>query len=82
MRGGVGAQVMLGFDADERMIQKLPQDFAAKTVWGSHYPRQETTTAWDAIAQLSGAGVDEAIIARMLGANAAAQFGVSLQKLV
>lgn len=75
-------EVMLGFDAEERMIQKLPQDFAAKVVWGSHYPRQETTTAWDAIAQLSGAGVDEATIARMLGANAAAQFGVSLQKLV
>ena len=26
--------VMLGFDAEERMIQKLPQDFAGKVVWG------------------------------------------------
>jgi hypothetical protein len=24
--------VMLGFDAEERMIQKLPQDFAGKVV--------------------------------------------------
>ena len=26
---------MLGFDAEERLIQKLPHDFAAKVVWGS-----------------------------------------------
>ena len=39
-------------------------------------------TAWDAIAQLSGAGVDEATIARMLGANAATQFGVTLARTV
>lgn len=75
-------EVMLGFDAEERLIQKLPQDFAKKIVWGSHYPRQDTTTAWDAIAQLSGAGVDEATIARMLGGNAAAQFGVTLARTV
>jgi len=73
-------EVMLGFDAEERLIQKLPQDFAKKVVWGSHYPRQDTTTAWDAIDQLSGAGVDEATIARMLGGNAAAQFGVTLAR--
>ena len=52
-------EVMLGFDAEERLIQRLPDDFEAKIVWGSHYPRQEATTAWDAIAQLSGAGVDQ-----------------------
>lgn len=75
-------EVMLGFDAEERLVQKLPQDFVKKVVWGSHYPRQETTSAWDAIAQLAGAGVDDAAIARMLGGNAAAQFGVKLQQLV
>lgn len=75
-------EVMLGFDAEERLIRKLPQDFAKKVVWGSHYPRQDTTSAWDAIAQLAGAGVDEATIARMLGGNAAAQFGVTLQQTV
>jgi hypothetical protein len=37
--------VMLGFDAEERMIQKLPQDFAAKVVWGSRYPHHEVATA-------------------------------------
>jgi predicted TIM-barrel fold metal-dependent hydrolase len=70
--------VMLGFDADERGIQRLPHHYADKIVWGSRYPHQDTTTAWDAIARLNEARVDEATIARMLGANAAQQFGINL----
>ena len=70
-------EVMLGFDAEERLIQKLPQDYVEKIVWGSHYPQQDTTSAWDAIDKLSDAGLDEATIARMLGGNAAAQFGIA-----
>ena len=75
-------EVMLGFDADEQMIQQLPGDYVEKVVWASHYPRQDTTTAWDAIAKLSDAGVDDDTIARMLGGNAAAQFNVPLTRLV
>jgi ABC-type uncharacterized transport system substrate-binding protein len=44
---------MLGFDAEERLIQKLPQDFAAKVVWGSRYPHHDATSAWDALADLA-----------------------------
>ena len=69
--------VMLGFDAEERMIQKLPQDFAAKVVWGSRYPQHDATSASDAIARLRRAAVPEALIARMMGANAVAQFGIA-----
>jgi predicted TIM-barrel fold metal-dependent hydrolase len=68
--------VMLGFDAEERMIQKLPHDFAAKIVWGSRYPQHDATSAWDAIAKLRNADVPDALIARMMGQNAATQFGV------
>ena len=75
-------EVMLGFDAEEEMIQKLPGDFVEKIVWGSHYPRQDTTSAWDAIDQLSNAGVNEGTIARMLGGNAATQFGITLSQSV
>lgn len=75
-------EVMLGFDAEERLIQRLPDDFEAKIVWGSHYPRQEATTAWDAIAKLSGAGIGQPTIARMLGGNAASQFGITLKQAV
>ena len=68
--------VMLGFDAEERLIQKLPHDFAGKVLWGSRYPHHDTTSAWDALAQLRNANVPEALIARMMGQNAADQFGV------
>ena len=68
---------MLSFDAEERLIRKLPQDFADKVVWGSRYPQHDTTSAWDAIAGLRHAGVPEPLIARMMGQNAAAQLGVA-----
>jgi predicted TIM-barrel fold metal-dependent hydrolase len=74
--------VMLGFDAEERLIQRLPDDFAEKIVWGSRYPHHDTTSAWDAIETLSRAHVDEATLARMFGANAATQFGISLTSAV
>jgi len=70
--------VMLGFDAEERLIQKLPHDFAEKVVWGSRYPHHDTTSAWDAIQTLTRAEVEESTIARMMGGNAAEQFGVRL----
>ncbi|MGA2410176.1 MAG: amidohydrolase family protein [Candidatus Binataceae bacterium] len=74
--------VMLGFDAEERLIQKLPHDFADKVVWGSRYPHHDTTSASEAIDKLSSAHLDEPTLARMLGGNAAKQLGVTLaQKL-
>jgi predicted TIM-barrel fold metal-dependent hydrolase len=73
-------KVMLGFDAEERMVQRLPQNFVAKIVWGSRYPQHDTTSAWDAIDKLTRANIDEAMIARMLSGNAAAQFGVELAR--
>ncbi|MGO9454836.1 MAG: amidohydrolase family protein [Candidatus Binataceae bacterium] len=75
-------RVMLGFDAEERLIQKVPHDFAEKIVWGSRYPHHDTTSAWDAIATLSAARVEEPIISRMLGTNAAEQFGIELKQIV
>jgi predicted TIM-barrel fold metal-dependent hydrolase len=70
--------VLLGFDAEERLVAKLPEVFAKKVTWGSRYPHHDTTSAWDAIEQLSAAGVEAGYIAKMLGENAAAQFGVEL----
>jgi predicted TIM-barrel fold metal-dependent hydrolase len=69
--------VMLGFDAEERLILKLPHDFADKVVWGSRYPHHDATSAWDAIAKLRDAHVPDALIARMMGQNAATQFGIT-----
>jgi predicted TIM-barrel fold metal-dependent hydrolase len=71
-------RVMLGFDADERFIRKMPHDFAEKVVWGSRYPQHDTMSAHEAIAMLADAKVPDDIMARMMGGNAAAQFGVDL----
>jgi predicted TIM-barrel fold metal-dependent hydrolase len=75
-------KVMLGFDAEERMIQRLPQIFASKIVWGSRYPQHDTTSGWDAIDRLAPANIDEVMLAQMLGGNAADQFGVELVRHV
>lgn len=69
-------RVMLGFDAEERLIQELPYSFEKKIVWASHYPRHDTTSAWDAIETLTQADVDRPVIARMMGGNAKEQFGL------
>ena len=74
--------VMLGFDAEERLIQQLPDRFEQNIVWGSRYPNDDTTSAWDAIKTLTEADVEESTIARTLGVNAAKQFGVELLERV
>jgi predicted TIM-barrel fold metal-dependent hydrolase len=56
----------------------MPEDFAEKVVWGSRYPQHDTTSARDAIDMLARADVPEDIIARMMGGNAAEQFGIKL----
>ena len=70
-------RVMLGFDAEERLIQELPHSFASKIVWGSRYPHHDTTSAWDAIRALIQADVERPVIARMMGGNAREQFGLN-----
>ena len=69
-------RVMLGFDAEERLIQELPHSFEKKIVWGSRYPHHDTTSAWDAIQALTHADVERPVIARMMGGNAREQFGL------
>jgi predicted TIM-barrel fold metal-dependent hydrolase len=65
---------MLGFDAEERLILKLPEEYAGKVVWGSRYPHHDATSAWDALNRLRDANVPEPLIAQMMGGNAARQF--------
>jgi predicted TIM-barrel fold metal-dependent hydrolase len=75
-------KVMLGFDAEERLILKLPEDFGDKVVWGSRYPHHDTTSAWDAIEKMTAANVAESTMAKMLGSNAADQLGIKLTQKV
>ena len=73
-------RVLLGFDADERGIRKLPERYSAKVIWGSRYPHDDTTSAWEAIEMLTQANVEESCIAAMIGGNAAQQFGIELME--
>jgi predicted TIM-barrel fold metal-dependent hydrolase len=75
-------KVMLGFDAEERLILKLPEDFEEKIVWGSRYPHHDTTSAWEAIQKMTEANVGESSMAQMLGANASEQLGIDLVQKV
>ncbi len=72
------AQVLLGFDSEERLVQALPEVFRHKATWGSRYPHHDTTSAWDAIERLTNAQVDAESQARLLGGNAAGLFGIDL----
>lgn len=74
--------VMLGFDADERGVRQLPERYSAKVVWGSRYPHDDTTSAWEAIDLLTQANVPASDMARMLGSNAAQQFGIAPMQTV
>ena len=75
-------KVMMGFDAEERLIQQTPERYEEKVMWGSRYPNDDTTSAWDAIEALAKADIEESTIARMMGGNAAAQFGIELVQQV
>ena len=75
-----GKDLTLAFDKFSS-IQRA-HDFAAKVIWGSRYPHHDTTSAWDAIEMLTHANVEESLIARMMGENAAQQFGIQLVQTV
>ena len=75
-------KVMLGFDAEERLILELPEDFVEKIVWGSRYPHHDTTSAWDAIEKMTASNVAKSTVVKMLGINASEQFGIKLVQRV
>jgi hypothetical protein len=47
---------MLGFDAEERLIQSYRGILQIRS-WGSRYPHHDATSAWDALARLHEANV-------------------------
>lgn len=44
--------------------------------------KSSAASAWDAITMLTRANVEESLIARMMGENAAQQFGIALVQTV
>ena len=56
---------------------RLPDFFANKGAWGSRYPHHDASTPAEALALCEQYDVPEAIVARLLGANAADLFGIT-----
>ena len=70
-------EILVGFDAEERMIHARASVYASKVVWGSRYPHHDTTSAWDAIDTLTQAGLEPSSISDMMSNNALMQFGLN-----
>jgi hypothetical protein len=66
------------FDSWEETVAHLPSSILAKATWGSRYPHHDAAGPDEARSMLTGAGVDEATIDRLMGANAASLFGLTL----
>jgi predicted TIM-barrel fold metal-dependent hydrolase len=67
---------VVSFDGWESSAARLPGYFAAKAAWGSRYPHHDASTPYEAIAMLHHYDVPDEIVDQMMGANAAALFGL------
>jgi predicted TIM-barrel fold metal-dependent hydrolase len=70
--------VVVSFDSWERPVARMPDIFADKAAWGSRYPHHDAAGPGEATRMLEDHGVDQAVIDRMLGGNAADLFGLSV----
>jgi predicted TIM-barrel fold metal-dependent hydrolase len=64
------------FDSWETPVGRLPELFGAKAAWGSRYPHHDASEPAEAIAMLDRYGVAPAVKEQVMGANAAALFGL------
>ena len=76
------SRVVVGFDGWESSAVRLLGFFADKGSWGSRYPHHDASTPADALALCERYEVPEAIVARLLGGNAADLFGISVPAAV
>jgi hypothetical protein len=66
------------FDSWETAVAELPQVFGTKAGWGSRYPHHDASSPAEAVQMLEAHGVDETVIARLMGGNAVELFGLSV----
>jgi uncharacterized protein len=67
---------MVTFDAWEESVAELHDVYGTASNWGSRYPHHDASSPQEALALLSDKGVDAETIARMMGGNAAALYGL------
>ncbi|MFI5053822.1 MAG: amidohydrolase family protein [Acidimicrobiia bacterium] len=70
--------VLTTFDSWETPVARMPDRIGNKAAWGSRYPHHDTGTPGEAIEMLERFAVDRSTIDRLMGANAAELFGLSV----
>jgi predicted TIM-barrel fold metal-dependent hydrolase len=68
--------VLTSFDSWEAPVARMPDEFGDIAGWGSRYPHHDTGTPAEAIEMLTEHGVDDDVIARLMGGNAIELFGL------
>ena len=68
-------QNLVSFCAGDTSVRHMPSVYESVGAWGSRYPNQDTTTAWEAIRDLESGGVPPVTIERLLGGNIAGVLG-------
>jgi len=70
--------VLTSFDSWEAPVARMPDEFGDIAGWGSRYPNHDTGTPAEAIEMLAAHGVEDGVIARLMGGNAIELFGLSV----
>jgi predicted TIM-barrel fold metal-dependent hydrolase len=70
--------ICVSFDSWERPVARMPDRLGDKAAWGSRYPHHDASGPAEARAMLKANGVDQAMIDRLLGGNAAELFGLGV----
>ncbi len=70
--------VLTSFDSWETPVARMPDEFADIAGWGSRYPQHDTGTPEEAVTMLRAHGVDDAVIARLMGGNAIELFDLKV----
>jgi predicted TIM-barrel fold metal-dependent hydrolase len=68
--------LVVSFDSWERTVARMPDIFETIATWGSRYPNHDAAGPAEATAMLEEHGVPEAIVERLMGANAADLFRI------
>ncbi len=75
-------QCHIAFETDEIPVFRMWDLFENIGLWSSDMPHLDGSDAWEAIANMTKAGVPQAVQEKMLGANAARLYGIEPQLFV
>lgn len=60
---------LVAFGSGDGSVRRMPELFGGIAAWGSRYPNQDTTTAWEGIDDLQRADVGDSVVTQLMGGN-------------